>query len=452
MIARARAVAFDILTQASESGVHSDDLLRSRKVDALIPQDRALATTLVLGTLRWQITLDTRIRPLLSRPDAKLPPAVLTALRLGAFQLLYLDRIPVYAAIGESVELAKQAGETHAARMVNAVLRKLASLPREPEGSQPQSSEEIADAYAHPLWMVDRWVRIYGLQTTAAVCQFDQEPAPLSIRLLDSKAEQDLISEGIQLEPGEFLPAVRHVVSGDIIRSSTFLQGRVRIQDEGSQLVAELAGSDTRIGAGGQILDTCAAPGGKTAILAERNPEAAITAWDISKRRLEVMRRLFEQSRKHLKLEVHDAAEMTLQPAYDLILCDVPCTGTGTIGRNPEIRFRVDEVDIARQRARQIRILSSALAGLTPSGRLLYSTCSLEPEENEAVIEACLKANPGFTTRPLNNDIELLAAKEILTSDGAKRLRNSALKDGFLRTIPGIHNCDGFFAALLTRK
>jgi len=446
MIARARAVAFDILMQVGESGAHSDELLRAGKVDALTPQDRALTTTLVLGALRWQIKLDARIRPLLSRPDVKLPPAVLTALRLGAFQLLYLDRIPAYAAIGESVELAKQAGETHAARMVNAVLRKLSQLPREPESPEPQSAKEIADASAHPLWMVERWVGFYGLQTTAAICRFDQEPAAISIRLLDSKAEQDLISEGILLEPGEFLTSARRVLSGDIIRSSTFLQGRVRIQDEGSQLVAELTGSGTR------ILDTCAAPGGKTAILAERNPDAAITAWDISKRRLETMRRIFGSSREHLKLEAHDAAEVKLQPDYDLILCDVPCTGTGTIGRNPEIRFRVDADDIARQQARQIRILSSALAGLLPSGRLLYSTCSLEPEENEAVIEACLKANPGFTTRPLNNDIDLLAAKGIITSDGADHLRSSALKDRFLRTIPGIHRCDGFFAAVLTRN
>src|SRR5262249_7526436 len=193
-------------------------------------------------------------------------------------------RIPAYAAIGESVELTKKAGETHAARMVNAVLRKLPNLPRTSENSEPRSPREIAEASAHPVWMVERWSRFYGAQTAAAICRFDQEPTPITIRLLDPAAESDLVAEGIQLEPREFLTSARLVVSGDIVRTETFRQGRIRIQDEGSQLVAELAGS------GMKILDTCAAPGGKTAILAERSPRAAITAWDISKRRLEAMR------------------------------------------------------------------------------------------------------------------------------------------------------------------
>jgi 16S rRNA (cytosine967-C5)-methyltransferase len=153
-----------------------------------------------------------------------------------------------------------------------------------------------------------------------------------------------------------------------------------------------------------------------------------------------------------LHLEVQDATAAKLQPEYDLILCDVPCTGTGTIGRNPEIRFRVGEAEIARQHARQVKILSSALAGLTPQGRLLYSTCSLESEENEAVVAECLDMYPGFTARPLNDDLGALAAKGIITGDGAARLGDSALNNGFLRTIPGVHNCDGFFAALLTRN
>jgi 16S rRNA (cytosine967-C5)-methyltransferase len=432
--------------EVSQAGAHTDELLRSREVDALTVLDRALTTTLVLGTLRWQMKLDARIRTLLTRPDTRLTPPVETALRLGAYQLLYLDRIPAYAAIGESVELAKQAGEAFAAGMVNAVLRKLARLPRESANPKVRNAAQIADAFAHPVWMVERWARAYGLNAAEAICRFDQEPAAVSIRLLDSDAERDLIAEDIQLEQGEFLSTARRVIEGDVVRSQAFQEGRIRIQDEGSQLVAELAGSGSR------ILDTCAAPGGKTAILAERNPEATITAWDISKRRLEAMRRAFASTGEHMRLEVQDATAVQLQPEYDLILCDVPCTGTGTIGRNPEIRFRVNEEEIARQQARQVKILSSALAGLTPHGRLLYSTCSLEPEENEAVVAKCLNANSGFTTRPLDDDIGALAAKGILTSEGANRLSASALKNGFLRTIPGIHRCDGFFAALLTRN
>lgn len=451
-IAPARDVAFQILLKVTVTDAHSDELLRTRQVDALSPQDRSLATTLVLGTLRWQMKLDSSIRPSLSRPDAKLPPAVETALRLGAFQLLYLDRIPAYAAINDSVELAKQAGEAHAARMVNAVLRKLARLPRASESSEPQDAIEIAAAYAHPLWLIERWASFYGVAAAQAICHFDQEPASTSIRLLDLGAERDIAEESIQLAPGEFLTSARRVVSGDIVRSKAFREGRIRIQDEGSQLIAELAGSGSR------ILDTCAAPGGKTAILAERNPEATITTWDISKRRLDAMRREFAPDAERITFEVRDATTATLEPEYDLILCDVPCTGTGTIGRNPEIRFRVNQDEIARQHQRQVKILSAALVGLAPGGRLLYSTCSLEPEENEAVVTQCIAVKPGFALRPLDGAVQSLAAKGILTGQGAEllplsaRKNASALKNGFLRTVPGVHNCDGFFAALLMRN
>jgi len=445
-IAPARNIAFQILRTVASTDAHSDELLRARRMDTLSAQDRALVTTLVLGTLRWQMKLDTLIRPLLSRPDTRLSTVVETTLRLGAFQLLYLDRIPAYAAISDSVELAKQSGDAPAARMVNAVLRKVARLPRAAESSQQQTAQQIADVFAHPLWMVDRWSRFYGVNIAEAICRFHQQPATTSIRLLDPNVERELIAEGIQLQPGEFLTAARRVISGDIVRSKPFLEGRMRIQDEASQLVAELAGI------GNRILDTCAAPGGKTAILAERNPEGSITAWDISKRRLEAMRQTLSSSGDRIKLEVRDATEANLRPEYDLILCDVPCTGTGTIGRNPEIRFRVTEQEIARQHARQVRILSSALAGLVPDGRLLYSTCSLEPEENEAVVAECLGANPEFTSRSLIGEVERLAATGVLTHASSTNFAASAIEGGFLRTIPGIHNCDGFFAAVLTRN
>lgn len=437
MIAPARAAAFEILLKVATTDAHSDELLRAREVNALSAQDRALATTLVLGTLRWQLTLDARIRTLLTRPAARLAPAVNTALRMGAFQLLYLDRIPVHAAIDESVELAKRQGETFAAGMVNAVLRKLARLPRTdaPGGS-------IADEYAHPDWMVERWARFYGYEAARAICAFDQEPAGICLRLVHPDAERALTDQGVELAAGEFLQSARRVVIGDVVRSEAFHRGWVRIQDEASQLVAELAGH------GGNILDTCAAPGGKTTILAERNPDAAVTALDISQRRLDSMRKNFAEG--HVRFAVKDASTMRLQAGYDLILCDVPCTGTGTIGRNPEIRFRVNEEEIARQHRRQVKILSNSLEGLVPGGRLLYSTCSLEPEENEAVVSECVER--GFEVIPLDEDITRLEREGTLCAEGAAKLRQSALRGGFFRTLPGVHGCDGFFAALFVRR
>lgn len=439
MIARARSAAFEILLKVATTDAHSDELLRSPAVNALSTQDRALATTLVLGALRWQLKLDARIRALLARPEARLAPVVETALRLGAFQLLYLDRIPAHAAIGESVELAKQAGETFAAGMVNAVLRKLVRLPR-----RTASDESIEDEFAHPRWMVERWERFYGHNVARAICIFDQEPAAICLRMVHPDAEQALADEGVELEVGEFLTAARRLVRGDVVRSETFRRGWVRIQDEGSQLVAELAGH------GKSILDTCAAPGGKMAILAERNPGSAITAMDASQRRLDAMRRNFPDER--ILYSVQDATTLQLPPEYDLILCDVPCTGTGTICRNPEIRFRVEEGDIARQQSRQVKILSCALKGLAPSGRLLYSTCSLEPEENEAVVSECCEQVRGVDVIPLNEEVLQLEREGAIHAQGALKLKQSALGGGFLRTLPSVHGCDGFFAALIVRR
>lgn len=437
-IAPARAAAFAILLQVATTDAHSDELLRGRDVDALAVQDRALATTLVLGTLRWQLALDAQIRPLLSRPDAKLAPVVEAALRMGAYQLRYLDRIPAHAAIGESVELTRQAGEKFAAGMVNAVLRKVAKLP-----ADARRGVSLADEFAHPRWMVERWERSYGANATRAICAFDQEPAAVRIRLAHPDAEHALADDGVELAQGEFLTAARRVVKGDVARSYAFRNGWVRIQDEGSQLVAELAGH------GDMILDVCAAPGGKTAILAERNPNSAITAFDASKRRLDAMKRNLADTR--IGYVVQDATAMELQAEYDLILCDVPCTGTGTIGRNPEIRFRVDEMEIARQHERQVRILSRALEGLVSGGRLLYSTCSLEPEENDAVIAEVLGQTSKWVMAPLEDEVLRLEREGVLSADGSAWLRASALRDGCLRTLPGVHPCDGFFAALIVR-
>lgn len=443
MIAPARAAAFEILLQVSYTDAHSDELLRSAAIDRLSAQDRALVTTLVLGTLRWQIKLDALIRPLLARPGVTLAPVVETALRLGAYQLLYLDRIPAHAAIGESVELVKRAGERFASGMVNAVLRKLAKVTL-PEARTPGSPPQLAETYAHPLWMVERWASAYGLHAAESICRFDQEPSGISLRLLHPEAETSLREEGVELVAGEFLVDARRVVCGDVVRSRAFREGWVRIQDEGSQMVAELAGHGMR------ILDVCAAPGGKAAILAERNPEALVTAQDASRRRLEAMQRWMLRGGK-VEFAVQDATVMQLRPEYDLILCDVPCTGTGTMGRNPEIRSRVSAGEIARQRMRQVKILRASLAGLATGGRLLYATCSLEPEENEAVIAECTASLPGFYVTPLNDETARLESEGIVHRDGVARLREHAVRDGFLRTIPGIVACDGFFAALIRR-
>jgi 16S rRNA (cytosine967-C5)-methyltransferase len=437
MIAPARQVAFSILKQVAATDAHSDELLRTPEVDALSPQDRNLTTMLVLGTLRWQLALDERIRGLLARPDVQLGVEAATALRLGAFQLLHLDRVPAHAVINDSVELLKQTQERNAAGMVNAVLRKLAVLPRDPVPNKLNTAKEIAAAFAHPAWMVGRWARRYGVAAAEAICRWDQEPAGVTLRIDSAEAD----TAGIEWESGAFLTQARRVV-----RSGPSLPVHLRMQDEASQLVAEIAAAAAP--QADRVLDTCAAPGGKAAILAERLPNAAITAVDVSRKRLDAMRAQPGLMSANLQFEVSDAARLELRPDYGLILCDVPCSGTGTMGRNPEIRWRVAEASLTRQQQRQGMILRAALSGLAPHGRLVYSTCSLEKEENEAVIASVLRDVPGFRLVSVPAILDRLAESGVVTAEGRERLRTAT--DGeFLRTIPGIHPCDGFFAAVL---
>ena len=471
-ISPARKAAFAVLMAVERGQSHSDDLLRGKAVNALSAPDRNLATALVLGVLRWQIRLDRQLQALLTRPYGKLDSVVLIVLRLGAFQVLHLDRIPAYAAIDDSVELAKQAGHRFASGMVNAVLRKLAAAPRSagkleglkgtgfspyinpakskralaPEGSLPEKSvAELALAEAHPAWMVERWVSFYGLDATRAICRQGQTQPTLAIRIVSPGGEDELAHAGIVLEPGELLTAARTVVSGDLTSTAAFLEGRVRLQDEGSQLVAELAGC------GSDLLDCCAAPGGKTLILAERNPAARILACEISFPRHEQLQKRLAYLGDRVQCRLANATELAEDSVFDLVLADVPCSGTGTMGRNPEIRHRLSLVALSRQAERQRAILQAALRAVRPGGRVVYSTCSLEPEENEQVVAAVLAATPNARVIPLESRIDALLSEAILTPSGAERLRCCLTPEGALRLLPGAFHTDGFFIALIER-
>ncbi|WP_255460903.1 transcription antitermination factor NusB [Edaphobacter albus] len=412
-IAPARIAAFDILSQVAAGNGNSDDLLYSAATAKLSSEDRNLATALVLGTLRWQIALDARIQSQLQRPDQRLAEPVAIALRLGAFQLLHLDRIPPHAAINESVELTRFGGHPHAAGMVNAILRKLigAKLPGQ---SIHENAAAIARRLAHPQWMVERWISQYGRADAIKICEADQvEPA-----------EPVLFNDSSDTN----LPRI----------------------DDGSRLVAELAAAaapQVRL-----VWDACAAPGGKTLILAHRLPQAEILATDVSSRRLAAMRtRLASYSyTAKIQMEVVDAsAPADSKQHFDLILADVPCSGTGTLARNPEIRLRLEPDGLIRHVGRQRKILRSALSRLALGGRLIYSTCSLESEECEQVVEAVL-AEPEFAScvrlLPLAPWIDSLSAGGLL-----KKPLNGVVRGNALRTLPGVHSGDGFFAALMER-
>lgn len=446
----ARKAAFDVLQAVELGQSHSDDLLRSRAVNALSAPDRNLATALVLGVLRSQIRLDQQIQKYLQRPNAKLAPEIHIALRLGAFQILHMDRIPDRAAIDESVELAKRVGQRFASGMVNAVLRKLSGASKQP--LPETTAAELALSQAHPSWMIERWVSNFGLEAATAICHHGQMQPMITVRLEGPEVEAELTAAGISLEPTELLTAARAVLSGDVTASAAFREGRVRLQDEGSQLVAELAGFSADSGqAVTRIVDMCAAPGGKTLILAERHPQARILACESSKSRLAQMKERLAGLGERLECRVIDSATLDEPAAFDLALADVPCSGTGTLGRNPEIRHRLRPDDLARQAERQRAILSAALRSVRPGGRVLYSTCSLEPEENEEVVAAVLAETPGAHLVSLEGRIVDLLAAGVLTAACKERLRAALTANGSMRLLPGHFQTDGFFIAQMER-
>ena len=453
-VSPARSEAFSILMELErDPGTHSDELLRGTRVSGLSTADRNLCTALVRGTLRWQLRLDETIRRELARPDARLDQAVRVALRLGAFQLLHMDRIPPRAAINESVNLTKMSGHTFAARMVNAVLRKIADSPKSGLPSEGSSVSELAESTAHPKWMVERWYLVYGPDAARSICEHGQSQPALAVRLDSAETEVELTEEGIELSPGGILTAARRVIAGDVTATAAFKTGRARIQEEGSQLIAELGGDVSEVPL--RILDCCAAPGGKTMVLAELNSQATLTALEISPGRCEALRERVGASRFAGQIEVcqGDAAKLSEPAEFDLVLADVPCSGTGTLGRNPEIRHRLKVEDLARHHARQCAILRGALRA--SKRRVVYSTCSLEPEENASVVAEVLAQSEGWRQVSVAQVLSELRDEGRLEYKAAESLRGAVAEDGSLTLLPGSLGpnvaSDGFFLAVLER-
>jgi 16S rRNA (cytosine967-C5)-methyltransferase len=452
-ISPARAAAFDILLRVERESSYASELLHSRVYNQLTTVDHSLATELVMGVLRWRSLLDSQIAVNSAQPLSRLDLEVLTALRLALYQLRWLDRIPASAALSQSVELVKRARKSSAAPFVNAVLRKLASATS-PNSEIPQhaianaSAEAIAASTAHPLWLVERWNRAYGLEATLKICEHNQSVPVTAIRLRRPEAEDRLVDEGIQLAPGDLLSTARRVLQGDVSKTAVFQTGLCVIQDEASQLVAAL------VGQGARVLDCCAAPGGKTMAIADRNRDSAIAAIELHPHRARLLRKFLsthastiQNGTGDVQVIASDAQDLPFATKFDRVLADVPCSGTGTLSRNPEIKWRLTPMDIADLQARQLGILRSAMHQVIVGGRLIYSTCSLEREENEDVIESALKENSSL--RLLDCRIEL----ERLQEQGELVWANlpSLTRGPYLRTLPGVHPCEGFFAAIVEK-
>jgi 16S rRNA (cytosine967-C5)-methyltransferase len=445
-----RAAAFDILLRVERESSYASELLHSATYETLSTPDHALATELVMGVLRWRSRLDDETAAASSQSLSKLDLEVLIALRLALYQFRFLDRIPQRAALHESVELVKRARKRSAAPFVNAILRRLSNAQpaKFPTAEELSSPEALSRAFAHPLWMVDRWTHEYGLAAASEICKHNQSIPGTAVRLRDPKAEAQLNQEGISLTPGSLLHSARRVAAGEITKTQSCRVGEIVVQDEASQLVAALI-APVPLKPGSRILDCCAAPGGKTLAIADRNPAASITAVELHPHRARLLHKLLGKLIGATKIQIvtADATRLPVSASFDRVLADVPCSGTGTLARHPEIKWRLTALDIAELHERQSAILRAALAQLAPGGRLIYSTCSLEKEENEDVVEQALAENQSFRLLDCRTELATLkAAVDLTWPDPANLTRGP-----YLRTIPGLHPCDGFFAAILER-
>lgn len=465
-ISRARTIAFDVLLRVAKQDAYADEALRPELGGSVKAEDAGLATELVLGALRWQRLLDFMIDRHLKKPASTADIEVRIALRLGAYQLLFLDRIPARAAVHESVELAKRARKRSAANLVNAVLRKFAAGPRPermfvlswarlaktvapllPDDLPPAEKEGILTS--HPTWMVERWLQTFGEGRTRAILAGNNRVPALSACLLDSQHAEDamkaLHNAGSRILPGQLLCDARVLEGGNPGASEAVRQGWVALQDEASQAVAHLVAAHP----GNSVLDLCAAPGGKTLLLARAvGPRGRAIAADLHEHRVRSMReRLNLTGLQNVEAMVLDGTQpLPFEQPFDRILVDVPCSGTGTLARHPEIRWKLRADDLADLHARQAEVLRNALPHLAPSGRLVYSTCSLEPEENELVVREVLAE--------FGDQFQIADPRGVLKNilQESVPIESVAAADGFFRTFPPQHGTDGFFAAVIERR
>jgi 16S rRNA (cytosine967-C5)-methyltransferase len=450
-VAPARRAAYLALRAVTSGRSDLPDALARSRVRLTDHRDQALAAGIAAGTLRWMGALDALLEAFGRRPVSRLDAEVLDVLRLGAFQLLHLDRVPARAVIDDGVDLVRELRKSSASGFVNAVLRRIdrerAALPlpgRPADGTGAAALDYLSVTLSHPRWLAERRLRSLGFEAAEAWARFDNSPAPVTLRVNTLKTTREalvtaLAAHDVTVEAARFSPEGLVVVSGQPMASTLFEQGWFFVQDEASQLVALATGARP----GERVLDACASPGGKAvAMAAAMHDRGAIVAGDLRGRRVRLLREtVLRSGARSVHVARLDAATLPFDAPFDLVLLDAPCSGLGTIRRDPEIRWRRTEADLAVLAAAQRVLLESAARTVKPGGRLVYATCSSEPEENEAVVESFLAAHAGFAVGP----VELRGP----APTGSAPL---VTPDGYLRTRPDLHQLEGFFAAVLHRR
>jgi 16S rRNA (cytosine967-C5)-methyltransferase len=447
MIAPARQAAYDVLREVGDG--RADLPAALARVRARLPdeRDRALCGEIATGTLRWQAAFDHVIAAFARRPAARLDPEVRDVLRMTAFQLLHLDRIPASAAVNDAVDLTRKAGKKSASGLVNAVLRRISRErgrlplpPRPAEGDRAATIAYLATTLSHPAWLATRWLDRYGFPDAEAWALFDNAPAALTLRANRLRTSPGdlaaaLRGHGVECEPARFAPDALVVRSGNPLLTPLADTGAFIVQDEASQLVALLAGARE----GETVLDACAAPGGKTiGMAAAMGDRGLVVATDIRGRRVELLARTVRRAGTACVRVVRaDAASsLPFAPAFDLALLDAPCSGLGTLRRDPDIRWRRRADELAGFASLQLAMARQVASVLRPGGRLLYSTCSSEPEENEQVVEHFLAEHQAF-----ERDRGFVPAP----------LAGFRTPEGHFRTFPFRDGLEAFFASMLVK-
>jgi 16S rRNA (cytosine967-C5)-methyltransferase len=396
MIAPARLAAIDALRAIDDEPIDLGEAIAQARQPLRDERDRALLLEIVTGTLRMRGALDYQIGRRSSRAIEKLDAAVLRVLRLSAFQLLYLSKLPASAVINDAVELTRRAGKSSAAGMVNAVLRRLSR-----ERDQLQWPDDLAIVHSHPGWLVDRWIARHGRDAAEQWLQFNNRAPALCLavnRALTTREDlaRELAQKGVTTEPTQRARHGLQVIEGHPLRLDAFNEGRFIVQDEASQLIAELVDID----AGARVLDLCASPGGKTvALSAAAGVSGAVVACDVRPHRVRLLRRTVARCRLENTHVIHVAPDGTLPfhaGSFDAVLIDAPCSGLGTVRRDPDIKWRRVPADLARFADAQRQLMERAALLVASGGSLVYSTCSSEPEENADVVNAFLATGAPF--------------------------------------------------------
>ncbi|MDT4966469.1 MAG: rRNA (cytosine967-C5)-methyltransferase [Acidobacteriota bacterium] len=438
IVSPARRAAFAILRRVEEDDAYAVPLLAAAD-SGIRADDRALCYELVLGTLRWQLWLDALIEHYAGRAAASLDPPVRRALRLGLYQLRFLSRIPASAAVNDSVNLAHISKMRSAAAFINAVLRRAVREPEiDPAAEIRDPIHRLEIETSHPGWLLERWIAAFGRREAEEFARSNNHAPPVAFRVTASGKAEEILNalraQGGELETSRLIPDAWRIRGASARMHQLAGEAKIYVQDEASQLVAHVLGAR----AGDRVLDVCAAPGSKTTHIAALAPGLALlVAGEVHENRARILAEAATGGNAdQFNVVIHDAeAGLPYTNAlFDRVLVDAPCSGTGTLRRNPEIRWRISEEDIFDLSARQQRILIASAQMVKRGGRLVYSTCSVETEENERVVESFLRETPDFRPAPLN-------------------LPHGPRDDAAtVRTWPQQEGTDGFFIASFERS